>query len=128
MVYHKPHNTTKRTGTGGKKGRKSDKRLSQVGSQPLHPSVSDKDVRKKQRVRGGRTKIRLKKSVSINVVSDGKTVKVKVLSVLESENKDYVRANILTKGAIVQTDKFPKVKITSRPSQHGVLNGVVVKE
>lgn len=126
MAYQKPDNKKKGSGTGGRKGKKSDKRLAQMGSQPLHPVVSSKDVRKKSRVRGGNVKVQMKKISYINVVSEGKTTKAKIVKVLESNNRDYIRANIVTKGALVETDKFPKVKITNRPTQDGVTNGVVV--
>jgi len=128
MAYHKPDNVKKRTGTGGRKGKKSDKRRSQMGSQPLHPVVSEKDTRKKSKVRGGNIKIQMKKIFHINVVAEDKTIKVKVIGVLESNNSDYVRANIITKGALVQTDKYPRVKITNRPTQDGVANGIVVSK
>jgi small subunit ribosomal protein S8e len=42
-------------------------------------------------------------------------------------NPHYVRRNILTKGAIVETE-FGKARIISRPGQHGVINGVLVKK
>ena len=40
-------------------------------------------------------------------------------------NPNYIRRNILTKGAVVDTDKG-HVKITSRPGHDGILNGVAL--
>ncbi|MCK4550975.1 MAG: 30S ribosomal protein S8e, partial [Candidatus Aenigmarchaeota archaeon] len=47
--------------------------------------------------------------------------------VLENKaNPHFIRQKLLTKGAVVKTDAG-KVKITSRPAQDGVVNGVVVE-
>ena len=40
-------------------------------------------------------------------------------------NKDFVRMNILTKGAIIETD-LGKAKITSRPGQSGSINAILI--
>jgi small subunit ribosomal protein S8e len=36
-----------------------------------------------------------------------------------------VRRNIITKGAVVDTS-VGKVKVTSRPGQHGIINGIII--
>ena len=52
---------------------------------------------------------------------------VKLLNVIEnSANPNYVRRNIITKGAIVETE-LGHAKVTSRPGQDGVVNGVIVE-
>ena len=40
-------------------------------------------------------------------------------------NKNYVRRNYLTKGAVVTTE-LGKAKITNRPGQDGCINAVLV--
>ena len=40
---------------------------------------------------------------------------------------NYVRRNIVTKGAILETDAG-MVRVTSRPGMHGVVSGVLVDE
>lgn len=40
-------------------------------------------------------------------------------------NRNFVRRNILTKGAIIETDKG-KARITSRPGQDGLVNAVLI--
>jgi small subunit ribosomal protein S8e len=40
-------------------------------------------------------------------------------------NKNFVRRNILTKGAVVATD-LGKAKITSRPGQDGEVNAILL--
>jgi small subunit ribosomal protein S8e len=50
-----------------------------------------------------------------------------IMSVVENESDpNYVRRNILVKGAIIETDKG-RVRITSRPGKDGVINGVLVE-
>ena len=41
-------------------------------------------------------------------------------------NTHFVRRNIITKGAVVDTS-LGRVKVTSRPGQHGMINGVLVE-
>ena len=56
-----------------------------------------------------------------------KTVKSKILSVLENPaNPNYVRRNIITKGAIIDTD-IGTARVTSRPGQHGMINAILIK-
>jgi small subunit ribosomal protein S8e len=40
-------------------------------------------------------------------------------------NRHYVRQNIITRGAIIETDKG-KARVTSRPGQDGAVNAVLV--
>ncbi|MFX1387906.1 MAG: 30S ribosomal protein S8e [Promethearchaeota archaeon] len=85
------------------------------------------DKKKKQRVMGGNFKLKLFATQFINVTdpSNNKTQKVRILRFEENlASKDLNRRHILTKGAIVETE-LGNVKITSRPGQHGVLNGVL---
>lgn len=83
---------------------------------------------KKQRVMGGNTKLKLFSTQFINVTdpSNNKTTKVKIMR-FESNlaSKDLNRRHILTKGAIVSTE-LGNARISSRPGQHGVLNGVLI--
>ena len=53
---------------------------------------------------------------------------MKIISVVENPaNRQYVRRNIVTKGAIVQTE-IGKALVTSRPGQDGIVNAVLLKE
>lgn len=79
------------------------------------------------RTRGGHSKRQLLAANIINVSDAGKIQKTDILNVVENPaNPNLVRRNVMTKGAIVQT-KLGKVRITSRPGQHGVVNGILVK-
>ena len=65
--------------------------------------------------------------VSINDPKTGKTSLGTIENVVENESDpNYVRRNVLVKGAIIETDKG-RVKITSRPGKDGVINGILVE-
>ena len=82
------------------------------------------DKRKTLRVRGGNKKTFSLKAKFINIPSKKK---VEIKNVLETpSNRFLARQNVLTKGTIVETE-FGKVKITSRPSQEGVVNGILIE-
>jgi small subunit ribosomal protein S8e len=82
------------------------------------------------RTRGGNQKLRILTAATINVYDPAtKTRKVaKIITVTENPaNPNYVQRNIVTRGAILETDLGP-VKVRSRPGQDGVLNGVRVEK
>ena len=52
---------------------------------------------------------------------------MKIKTVIESpDNRHYARENVLTKGAIIDTEAG-KARITSRPGQEGVVNAVLIE-
>ena len=58
----------------------------------------------------------------------GKTVRATVKNVVGNDaDPNYIRRNIVTKGAVLDTDQG-LVKVTSRPGTHGVVSGVLVEE
>ena len=78
---------------------------------------------KLKRVKGANLKKSLLSDEFVNVAKDETTSKLKILSVVGNPaNVNYTRRNIITKGAIVKTEKGD-VKITSRPGQSGTLFG-----
>lgn len=82
------------------------------------------DKRKLLRVRGANTKTVMLKGKTMTL--GGKKAEIK--NVLETpSNRFLARQNILTKGTLVETS-LGKARITNRPSQEGVINGVLVKE
>jgi len=86
------------------------------------------EKKKKQRVMGGNNKLKLFATQFINVTdpNTNKTQKVRILRFEENiASKDLNRRHILTKGAVVETE-LGNARITSRPGQHGVLNGILV--
>ncbi|EHR79294.1 30S ribosomal protein S8 [Thermococcus litoralis DSM 5473] len=105
------------------------KRKRELGREPAFTRVvEDKEERKIIRTYGGNRKVRLVKALYANVFENGKGKKVKIISVVENPaNRQYVRRNIITKGAIIQTE-IGKAIVTSRPGQDGVVNAVLIKE
>ncbi|MCC7553029.1 MAG: 30S ribosomal protein S8e [Methanobacteriaceae archaeon] len=105
------------------------KRKAELGRDPAETKIGDKKLRK-IRTRGGNEKLRLAVDNKINLI-DSKTNKSKtadVLGVIENQaDPNYVRRNIITKGAIVETSEG-NAKVTSRPGQDGVINGILVKD
>ncbi|HYA58584.1 MAG TPA: 30S ribosomal protein S8e [Thermoplasmata archaeon] len=81
---------------------------------------------KKYRVRGGNRKLRILTAPTINVFDPAtkKMQPVKIVTVRENPaNPNYVQRNIITRGAILETE-VGLVRVRSRPGQDGVLNGV----
>ena len=73
-----------------------------------------------------------RKLLSVNQVNvstkDGKTVRATVKNVVENDaDPNYVRRNIITKGAVLETDAG-MIRVTSRPGMHGVVSGVPADE
>lgn len=125
--YHKPHEKKVKSGTGGKRLKFKDKRLCHAGGVFASTKVADRDLTVGVRGRGGRRRLKLKKAAMINVVlKDGKMKKVGIKRVLESHNPEFVRMNIITKGAVVETE-LGKVRVTNCVGQDGIVNGVAVQ-
>ena len=79
------------------------------------------------RVRGGNKIHSLIGASHANINSGKKTYKVKIKSVLENPaSRHFVRQNVITKGAIIDTEKG-KARVTSRPSKDNIVNAVLVK-
>jgi small subunit ribosomal protein S8e len=114
--------------SGGRYTFKVNKRLSQKGRKPSNTRVGKVDART-TRTKGGNSKTHLLNVDKVNVI-DPKTKKhvvADVKSVVENNaNRHFIRRNILTKGAVVDTNKG-KVKITSRPGQEGMVNGILLE-
>jgi small subunit ribosomal protein S8e len=118
---------SKRKYTGKKYKYFRKKRKRELSRSPINTEVG-KEHKKKQRTLGGNYKLKLFSSDQINVTdpSTNNTQKVKILRFeSNSASKDLNRRHILTKGAIVETE-LGKVEITSRPGQHGQLNGILI--
>lgn len=113
--------------SGGKYKKHGEKKLYELEGQKKTTKLGE-EKRKVARVRGGNKKIFLLKSNSVNVKIGSKNKKLEIKNVLETpSNRFLARQNIITKGTIVETDSG-KVKITNRPSQEGIVNGVLVEE
>lgn len=115
--------------SGGKKSVHRDKRKYELGRAPTNTKFDVKDERTKNRVRGGGVKLLLKSANTINVSlpNEARTVKTRIIEVVETpSNPQNARFGIIYRGTIVKTE-LGLVKVTSRPGQDGVLNGVLIK-
>ncbi|MBL7169894.1 MAG: 30S ribosomal protein S8e [Candidatus Aenigmarchaeota archaeon] len=122
------HIDTGKKVTGGRIHQYRKKKKFQRGSIPLLTEVG-KEKKFVKRSKGGAKKVKLAATEFVNATDSksNKTKKVKILDVLENPaSPNYVRRGILTKGTVVKTE-FGKVRITSRPSQVGVVSGVIVE-
>ncbi len=122
------HGKSKRTKTGAKRKSRRDKIKAELGREA--PSVTIGSTKRViVKTRGNTRKATLRKTDMMNVL-DPKTKKItkaKILTVVENNaNRHYVRMNILSKGAIVKTE-LGEAKITSRPAQDGIVNGVLIQ-
>ena len=116
-----------RSPSGARNVANRGKRKSELGRDPAETRVDEKRLRK-IRTRGGNEKLRLASANKINLtdVKSGKTQITDILGVIENDaNPNYVRRNIVTKGAVVETPEG-NAKVTSRPGQDGVVNGILI--
>ncbi len=126
------HGISRRKSSGGRLKRPSryrGKRRTEIASEKQH-SLIGKPNRKVYRKRSGLQTVRIlaDEVINVNDPSTGETKRAMLESVLENPaDANYVRRNIMTKGAVVQTD-LGSVRITSRPGRAGVLNGVLLDE
>ncbi len=86
--------------------------------------------RKKIRTMGGNEKLRAISLTEVNYYDSKKKKadKAKMISVEENTaNRHYKRANIITKGTLVKTDKG-FIKVTNRPGQDGLVQGILLPD
>ena len=85
------------------------------------------EKKREKRVMGGNKKIFLLKVKFVNIQAKGKKIKTEIKNVLTTpSNRFLARQNIITKGAILET-KLGNVRVTNRPSQEGMINGILVE-
>jgi small subunit ribosomal protein S8e len=111
--------------SGGRLIRSRGKRRFEVAPEDAETKLG-KHTQKLIRTKGAHQKVKLLATDTIMVTDPktGKAQKATIKTVTENPaNIHYVRRNILTKGAVLDTD-LGKVRITSRPGQSGSLSGV----
>jgi small subunit ribosomal protein S8e len=120
---------SKRKHTGGRYRPQHNKRKFEIGRELQFATVGEKQVLKLYRTRGASSKGRIMRAGMANVL-DPKTKKVaqsKIITVKSNPaNPNYVQRNIVTKGAVVQTE-LGMARVTSRPGQDGVVNAVLTE-
>ena len=127
------HGISRRKPSGGRLKRPSryrGKRKTEISSENQFAFVGEKDARKLYRKTAGSQTVRVLsiKNINVNKPKEGKTVRAQITNVIRNDaDTNYVRRNIVTKGAIVETD-VGQVRITSRPGMHGVVSGILLEE
>lgn len=117
-----------RQATGGRYRPSQGKRRTEIGSAPADTHIGE-DRRKIIRTTGGNTKVRAMRALFANVANKttGEVKRVKIETVEQNvANPNYVRRNLLTKGAIIRTE-LGNARIASRPGQDGVINAYLVE-
>ena len=122
------HGISRRKPSGGRRVRARGKRSTEISTEKQLALIGE-SKKKIYRRTGGNTLVRVlaANKVSINDPKTGKTTLGTIENVIENESDpNYVRRNVLVKGAIIETNKG-RVKITSRPGKDGVINGVLIE-
>jgi small subunit ribosomal protein S8e len=116
---------SRRKKTGGRLRPIRKKRRFEIAREVQRATIGPGTV-KRYRVRGANTKLRILTTTTVNVYDPAtKSMKVaKIVTVRENPaNPNYVQRNIITRGAILETE-LGLVRVLSRPGQDGVLNGI----
>lgn len=125
VVVHKGQ--TSRKVTGGRYIAHRGKRKFEIGHPPTHTTIAKQRL-KKVRAKGGNRKVRILTAEIANVF-DPKTkkfAKAKIKTVKGNPaDIHFVRRNIITKGAIIETE-LGSARVTSRPGQDGTVNAILV--
>jgi small subunit ribosomal protein S8e len=114
--------------TGGRRRPAQMKRRAEIGLAPADTHIGE-DRRTIIRTYGGNDKVRALRAGYANVtnLTNGETKKVKIEKVEKNDaNPNYVRRNLLTKGAVIKTE-IGHARIMSRPGQDGVINAVLLE-
>jgi len=112
--------------TGGRYIKARKKKLRENQGQKRKIKLGE-ERRKVKKVRGGNIKVMMYSGKYVNVQIKGKSKRAEIKNVIETPSDKFLaRQNIITKGTIVLTD-LGKVKVTSRPTQVGIINGILVE-
>ncbi|NUB92731.1 30S ribosomal protein S8e [Haloterrigena sp. SYSU A558-1] len=122
-MQNQGRSTRKRTGGRLKNVRK--RRKNELGRLPTETQVGEPRYRTVD-VRGNETKTRALATDVASVNKGGETVSAEIEDVVENDaNPNYVRRNIITKGAVIETSEG-RARVTSRPGQTGQVNAVLL--
>ncbi len=114
--------------SGGLKKPYRKKRLYERGSQPTMGKLGSSKRSRVDRITGGAVKRRVLQAAVANVYNPETkkfaVAKIKTIS-NNPANRYFTRANIITRGAILETE-LGKARVTNRPGQDGVVNAILV--
>lgn len=115
----------KRQKTGGRRRPAEDKKRHQLGREPADTTVGEPQLQTVDS-RGNTAKVRALSTDAAQVAASGETTTETIENVVENPaNVNHARRNIITKGAIIQTEDG-YARVTSRPGQTGQVNAVRV--
>jgi len=118
---------SKRKRTGGRRRRSHKKTRHQLGRQPAETTVGEPRFQVIDS-RGNNEKVRALSANTAQVAIDGEVTEATIENVVENPaNVNYVRRNIVTKGAVIETSEG-RARVTSRPGQTGQVNAVLVDD
>lgn len=113
--------------TGGRRRPQHKKKKYELGREPTETTVGEPRIRTID-ARGDTEKVRALSTNVANVATGDETVEADIEDVVENAaNPNYVRRNIVTKGAVVETSAG-RARVTSRPGQTGTVSAVLVEE
>ncbi|NHN41208.1 30S ribosomal protein S8e [Halorubellus sp. JP-L1] len=112
--------------TGGRRRRFNKRKKHQLGRLPTETQLGEPRFRVID-TRGNTEKTRALATDVACVADAGDTVETEIEDVVENPaNPNYVRRNIITKGALIETGEGT-ARVTSRPGQTGQVNAVLVE-
>ena len=112
--------------TGGRRRPSRSRRKYEMNRYP-NEALLGEQITVTRKVRGKNLKTSLKTVNFVNLTTDSKIKRVKIVKVLENTtNNDYQRRGVISKGAILETAEG-KCRVVSRPGQHGVVNAIPIK-
>lgn len=117
-----------RGASGGRYRPSRGKRRSEIGSAPAETHIGE-DRRRIIRSYGGNPKIRAMRARYANVADrSAGTIQKAIIETVEENgaNPNYVRRNLLTKGAVIRTEAG-RARIISRPGQDGIINAILIE-
>ena len=113
--------------TGGRRRTVRKKRKHEHGSAPTETQVGEQQL-KVVETHGGNEKVRAVEADVASVATDDGVERATIEDVVENaSNPNYVRRNIITKGAVIETDAG-RARVTSRPGQDGQVNAVRLED
>ena len=114
--------------SGGRIWASRNKRKREMGREFIEPKIGQtKCIR--MRTFGGGEKMNLLRTDIANVMDPktGRAKKVKIITVVQNPaDMHFVRRNIMTRGAIIDTE-LGKAKVTNRPGQVGTVDAVLIE-
>ena len=123
----KDQGRSKRKRTGGRRRRSHKKTRHQLGREPAETTVGEPRFQVIDS-RGTGTKVRALSTNTAQVADGSEVTTATIEDVVENPaNVNYVRRNIVTKGAVIETTEG-RARVTSRPGQTGQVSAVLLDD